>query len=457
MMKKRWISFLCLLLAVVLPMTSLASTMEHTLTITPGDALIPHLQGIESLFDALKVSILSNAEDVSGALVLSLDDTEVLKVAARPNRTGLFAQSDAVSEQAVFVTWEDAIGLLEANTYPTWETMQMLAMVKKLLGEARNGNLETLVLGAGQKALQKVGPVMQTIAEDAELHELLASICVSKEVHEASANALNRDMGDTVISVHITTVDCMRFLELDTAKAIIAAALSEFVAPDDLDRYANILIMMAKRQIETMKIDLKVEAVTSMGRIVSMNASSKIADQYDSYVEFSANYDRATTIDGFNHICTLNIDSGGYVYIPYIQMRFEMMDYKDDKVDGVYYMVCDGVQAALAFGKTATNDVVDYTLDAYVRDKVSVVSALYDFETPVVSLRLTSKPVITPALDGIKQSVGKNSIQILRLSETELSEFTENAIVNATHAALIALSHIPNDIIRLVVKDQMGR
>lgn len=455
MIRKMLTSFLCLLLALMMPMASLAEPMQYALTITPGAELVPHLEGVETLLEALTLTFLGDAENTCGAIQLSLDGAAVLSIAARPDSTGLFVHTDAVNDSAMFVTWEDALTFIEDSMPRSYGMSLAFVEIKKLLNAVRTETMDVLTVDLLKRLSLQAKAIRQTISGDAALKEILARMYQDEPVAQGLDTESYRDAANTVITLNITTEDCLALVETETFNALITAMLSEYFTGTALEKSTFFIISDIKALLKTLLIDVKVKLLAADQLVVQMDISSSISDIYGSVVELDGNYYRYTAADGIDHRGTFDMRTGGYIYIPDIQMAFDIKDAGNDGLDGVCYGVCDGTQLSVRFGKAHKADEKNYALDIYVRDRVTVLSALYDFETPVLSLDLAGKAGETAVFDTVRKATGQNSVQVLRLSASALEEFTEELVVNAVHTALVAASYLPNDILGLIIKEVM--
>ena len=446
-------SFLCLLLALMMPMASLAEPMQYSLTITPGAELVPYLEGMETVLDALTLTFLSDAENACGAIQISLDGADVLSIAARPDSTGLFVHTDAINDSAMFVTWEDALTFIEDSMPRSYEMSLAFIEIKKLLNAVRTETMDVLTADLFKRLSLQAKTIKQTIADDAALKEILARMYQDEPVAQGLDTESYRDAANTVITLNITTEDCLALVQTETFNALITAALSEHITGAALEKSVYYIISDVETLLKTLLIDVKVKLLAANQLVVQMDISASISDIYGSIVEFDGNYYRYTSADGVDHRGTFDMNTGGYIYIPDIQMAFDITDAGNDVLDGVCYGACDGTQLSVRFGKAHTAEEKNYALDVYVRDRVTVLSALYDFETPVLSLDLAGKAGETTVFDTVQKATGKNSVQVLRLSTMALEEFTVEAIVNAVHTALVAASYLPNDILGIIIKE----
>lgn len=108
-MIRKWLTTLmALLLAVMLPVCALADT-QHTFSVIPGDAM-PMDQAIVDLLDCLSLTFVQGKE--SGALTVNVADEPILMIGATADVTGLYVQSNILSDDVLYVTWDDAFAVI---------------------------------------------------------------------------------------------------------------------------------------------------------------------------------------------------------------------------------------------------------------------------------------------------------------------------------------------------------
>ncbi|MDD6040901.1 MAG: hypothetical protein PUD63_06895, partial [Clostridia bacterium] len=108
-MIRKWMSILVsLLLAIALPMSALADT-QHTLSIVPGEMLASE-EGIADLLNVLALRFTQGNK--SGALTVLLNDQPMATVGLSADTTGLYASSEMLGADVLYVTWDDAFALM---------------------------------------------------------------------------------------------------------------------------------------------------------------------------------------------------------------------------------------------------------------------------------------------------------------------------------------------------------
>ena len=111
-MIRKWMSvLLALMLAVMMPVCAMAEALQHTLTIVPGDFIAAE-PAIADLLDVLAITVTPGEK--SGALNLTLGDTDIVTAALGADTTALYAySSELLGETVVHVTWDDAFELIK--------------------------------------------------------------------------------------------------------------------------------------------------------------------------------------------------------------------------------------------------------------------------------------------------------------------------------------------------------
>ena len=107
-MFRKWLTILVALMMMAMPFGAMADT-QHTLSIVPGDALKAE-QAVADLLDVLDLRLTTGEK--SGALTVLLNDQEIVSLGLTADASGLFADSQVLGEDVLYITWDDAFALL---------------------------------------------------------------------------------------------------------------------------------------------------------------------------------------------------------------------------------------------------------------------------------------------------------------------------------------------------------
>ena len=104
MFRKILASVLCLMLALAMPLTSLAAT-DVTVRIIPGAELASVNEAVGPALESLFLHMI--AEDESAVLALESNKGEVVSAAVRGDNTGFYVSSPLLGERTLYFTMED--------------------------------------------------------------------------------------------------------------------------------------------------------------------------------------------------------------------------------------------------------------------------------------------------------------------------------------------------------------
>ena len=220
-MIRKWLTTLmALLLAVMLPVCALADT-QHTFAVIPGDAM-PMDQAIIDLLDCLSLTFMQGKE--SGALTVNVADEPILMIGATADVTGLYAQSNILSDDVLYVTWDDAFAVIgqvmAAQVEPSEAELmqQMMDQYKQMIVTA----LQTGVKPAQTATMEEgIAAVKEMFKDDPGMVEYVENI-YSDLTNEAGVfTAEGRDAATGKQTLKMDNEDLLAICDTNYMRSIV--------------------------------------------------------------------------------------------------------------------------------------------------------------------------------------------------------------------------------------------
>lgn len=457
MTKKLFTTFLCLLLALALPIASLAEAKQYTLTITPGKDMASTMEGFEELFDVLAIKVLTSEEGDAGALVLSLQGTDVASIALRPDDKGLFAQTDAVSDDVMYFAWSDVIDFLEANTEDSDDAA--IALYAALREAMETG---TVPVTAFSRFEEQINEAAEAAAQDEELINLITELINSAKVSEGTFTDVLHDAADQKVELTVTSEFYVRLVQTTTFKTLLKSILS---MDDDYTTEAKLNAEVEEATEELKEVyansDIKVDMVilTAGEELVSMNIPFSMnyteKDDDDTMkMDMNVIYNRLTSDDGVAHTVDVTADGNDEDEKLSMQMEIDAFVHSDESVTTTISVLDeDGTQVTFDYKSSTAADAKTRTITMYSREGAVSIIAPVASDSPLLTIQLTSEKADDSMLDEVKNAKVSSSVQLLKFSDTEMAAFVEAAQTKLTQAMMNILANLPANVLQMFMAE----
>ncbi|NLO85311.1 MAG: hypothetical protein GX096_07775 [Clostridiales bacterium] len=458
MIKKLLTTFLCLLLALALPIASLAEANLYTVTITPGKDMASTMEGFEELFDVLAIKVLASEEGDAGALVLSLQGTDVASIALRPDDEGLFVQTDAVSSDVMYFSWLDVIDFLAANTEESDDATAMYAMLREALETGTTGTSPAMF----SEFEEQITAAAEAVAEDEELINLIMELMESAKVSEGTFTDVLHDAADQKVELTVTSEFYVKLVQTTTFKTLIKS----FLSMDDDNTTEAKLNAEVEEAVEELKeiyasSDVKVDMViltagedlVSMSVPFSMNYTEKDDDD-TMKMDMNVIYNRLTSDDGVAYTVDVTADGDDDGEKLSMQMEMDAFVHSDESVTATISMLDeDGTQITFDYKSSAVADVKTQTITMYIREGAVSIIAPAASDSSLMTIQLTSEKADDSMLDAVKNATISSSTQLLKFSDTEMAAFMEAAQTNLTQCMMNVLGNLPANVLQMFMAE----
>lgn len=474
MKMRKWIAVLLCLMLAATSSVSLAAT-EYSLKVTPGDEIASQ-EAIKDLFDVLTLKILSGEN--SGQLTVSISDTDLLSLAMRLTGNGLYAQSAILGDSPVFISAEDLAALMEtaageqgggtaeAGQAAAESVMQWFGQIdtmQEAMQSAKPESVETLSFEEEKEAAKAA--VDEQFADDPAMAEFVKSFLDRAELTEGDFSSDRHDPATQCVKMTMTEED---FVAL--AKSTTLQQSSSMTEEELLKALQQVELDM--KLLMYLEGDELVAAAMTLAEKVSQEAEEGEEPETED-VWMNAEYNRLTANGVAEHSLTMLIgeedetemtmaflltDADG-VYnlegaansvedgreVPELTVK-GALEAKDETKSGWLGMCADDTQITLTLEATENEKLVGL----YVRNDASAATELAASERPVLSLQITiDRNASEEALATLDAATEDTSVQPMRMSEEEMTEFVNALSTNAMQVLYAALSVMPASVLNL--------
>lgn len=451
MNRKLLTMLLCLLLVVALPISSLAAATERTFTIEAGDELVSAAPEVKDLLDVLAIKMITDEQGNSGAFVLSLDDVDVLTASARVETEGLYVQTNAVSEDVLFISWVDVAKAIEKNVEATGaiDINEMMEGIRQSVESVQN--LPEVGVQAAPTDLQNSAFFMSN--GDAELQKLVQETIDSMTVTSGTFEDALYDAADEKIELTITSDFYVKLMDTPTVREELEgnlAASNATLTDEELDEAVQVQLDKMKQGLidADMKIDLTM--LQAQGQPVMVNVvytmKNAVVEGETKDVQVDMVYRRLTTADGITH-------KGEAVMVD-AHMTLDAIERTDKSASGVLHMLSEGSQVTFQYEKTHMDEGNNHMLAVYNRENAVSVVELAASDRPMLTFNVQSKTVDGAVLKAVNDATVETSVTPMQMTGAEQEAFLLDAQTNLMRVFMGVMSYLPTSILQMFMVQQ---
>lgn len=469
MTRKLITTLLCLILAVALPLAALADT-RHTLTILPGDdlAVIPAL---EDLCDALSVTLTTGEK--SGGLTLGISGEDVATIAMGADSTGLYVQSNLLSDDVLYLTWDDGFAFIadqlkeavkqEAEANDTEVDQDTLDTIETILSVYKS-QIVTALSAGGLAAktsitanLDEARAMVQQVFQDSpDLAEIYDDLFDKIVVEEGEFIDPERDTATAHLSLTMTGEDVAAICDTQYMRSMIEMALKAEqpeLEGQELTSAVDEAVKMVRSIYESSGLSLVYNIYTADegNTLVAMDMGMEMSvaeEEETQKIAFNFNYDRLTGNSGVNHCADVSINANDEMMG---LITFQLKQGRDGVSDGYLAMLAAQQQITLTYhAENQGNDRVR-TLNLYNRGNAAAIIEPAASDRPIIGFQLISGPAEDSVLDEIDGATGEMAVNVMKLSAEELGSLAVDIQTRATQVLFTAMSKLPASVTQLLM------
>ncbi|MBE5777807.1 MAG: hypothetical protein E7331_00570 [Clostridiales bacterium] len=499
--RKLFAALLSLVLAVMLPLTSLAATsMEFSMM--PGEMILSESPSelrtpIVDLFKALSFRVLVGEETGSGMFSLMLSGQNALDVSFRTDENGIFVQTALLGDKALYFNKEDFADFMVnlMNQQGQSMTPEAEAEFRESLNTifvSTAADMDALVAIDAYEAPAEpvdfsfdkeaaIAMVPQLYPDDPAMQNVVINILNSVVVTEGEFAVEGRDTANVCMTMSMKTEDFLLVMD----SAVMEQSLAQYVASGN--HTVEEAKAEMKAELENSDINFEMtfyyikEGSQLVGMDMNMTAKEDKNDPESDSFGMVVTLDRLTT-DVATYTIGLKADENGE---PELGGKFVAVDDQNGKVtlDGSFFEYDDNGAAyedemliggefttmndvfygwfsmvevayseaiTFAVASQPTSDGVNFTLDLYMRENAVAPVAPVASDQPMGTFALdVSENVSEDELAAINAATIENSLQPFEMTEEELEQFAESIQKNAQNVLFSILPLLPPSLFSL--------
>lgn len=459
-MIRKWTTvLLSLFLAVMLPVCAMADT-QHTLRVVPGDVLASE----EAVVDLLNVlSITLTEGSTCGALSLNLNNEAIATVGLTADGTGLYVQSNLLSDDVLYVTWDDGfavitevmMGLLRSEGASIAELEKLESSMNELklaIVNAVNGssapNLSAVNKG---KLIFEAGKMA---ADDPKMVEFVNSVIRGITTEEGTFTSEKHDTASQKITITLTSKDLAVLAETQAARTLMEQYLRESMgsnaSADKIAHYTEQNLASLKEELENsdMRLVMTVHQNADEDLPVNVTMLTTMKDGEET-VALKLDYHRLSTENGVDYKAEFSmLDAEA----PFLEMLFELNRGFDAVTHGRFALLADGEEITVMYkGENVEADTRSRSIDLYLRSGAVTLLEPVPSDRPIIGIELVSSVADPALLSALESADADNSVNVMKLSDEEMGKLLMDIETRCMQAVYGALGSLPTSVLTLVM------
>lgn len=462
-MIRKWLTvLLSLLLAVMLPVCAMADT-QHTLRVIPGDVLASE-QAVVDLLDVVSLTVTQASK--SGALSVNLADDAIATVGLTADGTGLYVQSNLLSDDVLYVTWDDGfavvteamVSLLRSEGVSLAELTEIesamnelkLAIINVLNGSTAP-SLSTVNKG---KLILEFGKLA---ADDPKLVEFVSSIAKGIVTEEGTFTSDKHDAASQKITITLTSKELAMLCDTAVMRSVMEQSLRKELGAgadatdEQIAQYAEKNLAELKTEIENSDMRLLMTVHQNTDEDLPVNITMLTTMKADEEtLAMKLDYNRLSTENGVGYkaefISMLDSEEA------FLDMLFELNRGFDAVTEGRFALLADGEEMTVTYkAQNVEADTRSRLFELFLRsDAVSIVEPAA-YLRPLISFELTSSMADPALLSDLESAEAETSVNVMKLSDEEMGTLLMNIETRCMQAVYGALDSLPTSVLSFVM------
>ncbi|HPF87122.1 MAG TPA: hypothetical protein PK537_03575 [Candidatus Limiplasma sp.] len=470
MIRKGLIIVICLMLALFSFSTATAAETETVTTITciPG-SLLSEYDVFNQICEtaAIRIHYLS---DGYGALVLALDDTDVLNNLIRVDENGLYLQSDLLGTSVHYFSWEDLITLYTEQIENSDEMQSFTQMMDSPMFQMMlNGSVNEDMDEADAYAMMGIDEETICYFNDLENSKTI-------ETGTFYFQSIVADQKTVMVLTGDDLVDILNLPFMREQIASIEKMSSDGLTDEEVYALADDDLADMRSEFEEINLTLTMTTYTKDNAFVAFDMTIDGDDGYEA-AAINLSVTKATIGDAAFYQLNVSIAEDneimhseyGELYLgnDFIAGKYSMNAYADDPILSTTFN-CDLTKAdsvsgeftatlyeeyfdeqiaiMLLFDQTRNGDVSDTAIDLFAGASVDgIKSALSD--ASVISLYFHT--VVQPDsgyFAALQSATPETSIQLTQMSDEELEEYSAGLEQTMMMSLYTIIENLPPDL-----------
>lgn len=461
-MIRKWTTLLLsLMLAVMLPLCALADT-QHTLKMVPGDEMSSE-PAIADLLNVLAFTLTTG--DEAGALTLGLEDQAIATIGLTADATGLYVHSDLLSDDVLYVTWDDGFafvtdlllmtleeqGAADAdlenvrNSMAEWKTSVVTAMANPVPAS-------TSVTAMTQEAEWEM--VEQIFGDDPQMLQYLQDMRDKVIIENGSFADANRDTADQKYSMTLTSEDLLKVCDTSYMRTLIteAVAMEEGLTAQEISANADDVLEEVREIYRSSNFLTELtmytldEGLTLVGMDMTMHMDTTSEGETSS-MEMGLNYSRLTGSEGVSYKGEMTM---GVEDEKLMDILFTLDRGNNDVSKGMLGFVVEGEEVVITYhAENTAPDTREREAALYHRSGATAVLEPAGADRPLIGFELTTAPADDAVLSKLEKADSATSVNVMKLSAEEMQALASEVTGRAMQAFYTALGKLPTSTLGL--------
>lgn len=492
MFRKILASVLCLMLALALPLTSLAAT-DITLKIIPGNEVASLDERVKPILDSLNLRV--TVEDASALLALESTSGEVASAGIRADEQGFYVASAFLGDRVLYFTVEDISAFVVEMMRQSGADEEAIAQFEQAIAQATMSTGAQNVTGNSITSIMNMDDVDEMTAEelyanDPAMLQFMENIENKMVVTEGNFTDPAFNPATTKTEVVMTSEDMMLIFDSEMVKEIYGSmAQAGGMTADDLIKmvkdvfsqldmtynivaYTNGDDLCAMQMDMIMKGDVTLETTDANGKTstetanfdttMDLDVNVLTAGEVDNMVITTVMTDKASSDSPETIGFDMNIaDDDATDTVAFdgklteaentvLQFQGAVAEAEDDAISGWVGILADNEQVTFTFNGKETNDVYDGMLSIYARtDCTAIVEPTWS-DNALISFAVQVKDVETPELlKKLNVATPATSVQLLQMDQDQFSNEVSAISGDAMGALFTGLGNLPSELMEL--------
>lgn len=471
-MIRKWTTMvLSLLLAVMLPLCAFADT-QHTLAVIPGDALASE-QAIADLLDVLSIRLTRGLK--SGALTLMLEDTDIVTVGLKGDATGLYAYSDLISDDVLYITWDDAFALLtdvmKSSLAAQGAEAAVLSQLEQSMAEAKAAVVAAAANGVQSAAVttpeQSIAMVEEMFGDDPAMMDYVKNVSEKVIVEEGAFADAQRDAADQKHTLTLTAEDVLPVMDSAYMRTLMQetlAAEAQGMSEAELSALVDEKLAEAKTVLENSNLHMTCVTYSAdggqtpvgmeMGMTMNVESVNEAGEAVQLEMGMNMNYDRYTDESGVAHKADMSMAMSGETMM---NVRFDLHRGVNDVSKGLLGLLAGGEELVFTYHAENTQpDVRERQVQLYLRSNATAILEPAASDRPLIGFEIVTSPADPALLSALEQANAASSVDVMKLSDEGLQALMNGVSMRAQNALYTALPKLPTSVLSLAMNLFMG-
>lgn len=485
-------SVLCLMLALALPLTSLAAT-DVTLKIIPGPEVAAADETVSSIFNNLLLRIV--AEDESGLLAVESTSGEIASAGIRADEKGIYVASPFLGERVLYFTMEDISAFMTEMMRQSGASEEEIAQFEQAMAQMTLPAGTQNVAGTsitGMMAADDLDDMMpeELYANDPAMLQFIKNLEEKMVVTEGEFTDPAFDTATTKTEVVMTSEDMMLIFDSEMVKEIYGSmAQSAGMTTDELiqmvkdvfsqlDMTYNIVAYTKGEDLCAMQMDMVMKGDVTLETTDANGKTSTETATFDTTMDLDVNVLTTGEVENMaiTTVMTDKASSGNADTIGFemnianddaadtvafdgklteaeetaIAFQGAFAEAEDDAINGWIGILSDNAQGTFTINGKETNDVYDAMVSFYFRENSTAIVEPTWSDSPMFSFNVQVKEVPTPELlNKLNTATPETAVQLLQMDQEQFSNEVSSMSGDAMGALFTGLGNLPSELMEM--------